>query len=451
MLTDDQHFLPGAVDDRCAALALIESGMFDNYVTYERPGTRWFAGGVMAAVVMERERVTTAFDRRTSSVELGPAPLRQLGDALASLGLPEYRAFGYVAFEAGHLVHRTGRLRRDGPVLAHLVVPEVEVRWNAAGTSVRGRSAGLVRQVHDVLQTERELPHVGGTEIELCQPAARERYERSVAEVLCAIRRGGLHKAIVSRRVDVPFPVDLAHSYLLGLARNAPARSFLLDLDGRRLAGFSPEIVAEVLPDGRVETQPLAGTRPLSHLTEEDERLGEELAWDVKECYEHVISARLAHAELRAVCRHGTVAVRELMALRRRGSVQHLASVLTGTLAPDRSPWDALAALFPAVTASGVPKRAALQTIADVEGEERGLYAGVACVADSAGGLDAALVLRSIFQRDGETWLQAGAGIVPGSHPAIEFQETTSKLRSAAGCLVAARGSAVTAAEGGPR
>jgi len=451
MLTYHQHFLPGAVDDRGAALALVESGLFDTYVTYERPGTRWFAGSVMAGVVMDRARIATAFDRRTSSVELGSSPLRQLGDALASLELPEYRAFGYVAFEAGHLVQRTGRLRREGPPLAHLVVPEVEVRWNAAGTSIRGRSAGLARQVHDVLQTERELPELGGTEIELCQSAARERYERSVAEVLRAIRRGGLHKAIVSRRVDVPFPVDLVRSYLLGLTRNTPARSFLLDLDGRRMAGFSPEIVAEVLPDGRVETQPLAGTRPLRHLTEEDERLGEELTWDVKECYEHVISARLAHAEMRAVCSHGSVAVRELMALRRRGTVQHLASVLTGTLAPDRSAWDALAALFPAVTASGVPKRAALQTIADVEEDERGLYAGVACVADSAGGLDAALVLRSIFQCGGETWLRAGAGIVPGSHPAIEFEETTGKLRSAAGCLVAASGAAVASAEGGPR
>jgi salicylate synthase len=318
-----------------------------------------------------------------------------------------------------------------------------------------------VRQVLDVRQTERELPEMAGTQVELCEAASRDRYERSVADVLRAIATprpwgarvpgGGLRKAIVSRRVDVPFAVDLPRSYLLGLSLNTPARSFLLDLGGRRMAGFSPEIVAEVLPDGSVVTQPLAGTRPLSHLTEEDERLGEELTWDVKECYEHVISARLAHAELRAVCQHGSVAVRELMAVRRRGTVQHLASVLTGTLAPDRSAWDVLAALFPAVTASGVPKRAALETIADAEPEERELYGGVACVADSAGGLDAALVLRSIFQRGEETWLQAGAGIVPGSDPGAEFQETTGKLRSAAGCLVMTRGAAVAAVEGGRR
>jgi salicylate synthetase len=448
MLTNHQLFLPGAVDDRSAAHALAAGGLFDAYVTYERPGTRWFAGGVEAEVVMERDRIRTAVDGRTSSVELREAPLRQLADALASLGLPDYRAFGYVAFEAGHLVHGTGRLRRDGPPLAHLVVPEVEVRWNAAGTSVRGRSAGLVRQVLDLLQTARELPDLAGTEVELCGPGSRERYERSVVDVLRAIERGRLRKAIVSRRVDVPFPVDLPRSYLLGLSLNTPARSFLLDLGGRRVAGFSPEIVAEVLPDGSVSTQPLAGTRPLRHLAEEDERLAGELLWDVKECYEHVISARLAHAELSTVCRHGSVAVRELMTVRRRGTVQHLASVLTGTLAPDRSAWDALAALLPAVAASGVPQRAALETIAGVEPAERELYAGAVCVADAAGGLDAALVLRSIFQRGGETWLQAGAGIVPGSDPRREYQETTSKLRSAAGCLVASR-AAVAAAEGG--
>jgi salicylate synthase len=439
MLTDHQLFLPGAVDDRSAAYALAAGGLFDAYVTYERPGTRWFAGGVRADVVMERDRIRAAVDGRACSIELGDAPLRQLGDALASLGLPEHRAFGYVAFEAGHLLHGTGRLRREGPPLARLVVPEVEVRWNASGTAVRGRSAALVRQVSDLLQTERELPDLTGTGVELRGPGARERYERSVVEVLRAIERGGPRKAIVSRRVDVPFAVDLPRSYLLGLALNTPARSFLLDLGGRRVVGFSPEVVAEVLPDGSVVTQPLAGTRPLRGLADEDERLADELAWDVKECYEHVISARLAHAELRAVCRHGSVAVRELMAVRRRGTVQHLASVVAGRLAPDRSSWDALAALFPAVTASGIPKRAALELIADVEPDERELYAGVACVADGAGGLDAALVLRSVFQQGGETWLRAGAGIVPGSDPRREFEETTSKLRSAAGCLVAER------------
>jgi anthranilate/para-aminobenzoate synthase component I len=96
-----------------------------------------------------------------------------------------------------------------------------------------------------------------------------------------------------------------------------------------------------------------------------------------------------------------------------------------------------------------VPKRTALEAIADVEDRERELYAGVACVVDSSGALDAALVLRSIFQRGDKTWLQAGAGIVPGSDPGCEFQETTSKLRSAAGCLVAARGAVLAAAEGG--
>jgi salicylate synthase len=184
-------------------------------------------------------------------------------------------------------------------------------------------------------------------------------------------------------------------------------------------------------------TQPLAGTRPLAGDAEADERGRHELTWDVKECYEHVIATRQAQEELRTVCRHDSVAVRELMGVRRRGTVQHLASVVAGTLAPGRTGWDALAALFPAVTVAGVPRREALETIVEAEREERGLYAGAVCMADAAGGLDAALVLRSIFQSGEETWLRAGAGIVPGSDPAREFDETTAKLRSAADCLVA--------------
>jgi salicylate synthase len=430
-------FLPGAVDDRCAVHALISSGQFERYVTYERPGVRWFAGNALADVVMERDRVTTRVGGRASSAALGREPLRQLGAELDALGIPGQRAFGYVAFEAGHLGHDALLPLREGPPLAHLIVPEVEVRWNAAGTSIRSRSTDVLRRVFDLLQGERELAAPETTPVELDSPGSRERYEQSVAVVLRAIRRGGLRKAIVSRRVDVPFPVDLTASYLLGLAHNTPARSFLLDLAGRRAAGFSPEVVAEVTPRGAVVTQPLAGTRPLGGGVEQDASLRDELAWDVKECYEHVISARHAQEQLAVVCRHGSVAVRDLMSVRRRGTVQHLASTVAGKLAPGRTAWDALAALFPAVTAAGVPGRSALETIVEAEREERELYAGVVCMADAAGGLDAALVLRSIFQTGGETWLRAGAGIVPGSDPGREYQESTAKLRSAAGCLVA--------------
>jgi len=430
------EFLAGQVDDVRSVFALVSSGIFDSYVTYQRPGARWFGGNVRAEVVVDRRRVTWTANGVTATERLGPRPLRQLGDVLGTLLAAGERAYGYVAFEVGHLLHRTGRLAADGPPLVHLVVPEVEVHWDERGTTVSGASRRLLDHVTDLLRTPREVGALELAPVDLAPEHARGPFESAVADVVAAIRRGHLRKAIISRRLPVPFPVDLPRTYVLGLSANTPARSFLLDLGGRRVTGFSPETVAEV-SGGTVLTQPLAGTRPMRG-GPDDERLREELRWDVKECYEHVISTRLACEELRSVCDPDTVAVRDLMTVKRRGTVQHLGSVVTGCLGQGQDAWEAVAALFPAVTASGIPKRRALEVIVDHEQDEREIYAGVVCMVDGAGGFDGALVLRSIFQDERGTWLRAGAGIVESSEPSREFDETTSKLRSAAAGLVRA-------------
>lgn len=439
--------LPVRTDDVAGTLALVASGLFDDYVTYERDGTRYFAGDTRAEVVMDRVSVRWTVDGLTDSVPLGARPVRTLGDVVRGvlgdvvrgvLGGGR-RAYGYLAFEVAHLVYGLTAPAASSAPLAHIVVPEIEVIWTLDAVSVTGTDPGRVDLVVDLLLAATLAP-VGPTPgLELATPASRRAYEATVAEVIASIRRGPLRKAIVSRRVDVPFAVDLPRTYAVGLTRNTPARSFLFRLGDRRCAGFSPETVAEVGVAGSVSTQPLAGTRPLLHRPDADRRLREELAWDVKECYEHVISARLADEELRAVCRPGSVAIWDLLAVRERGTVQHLASRVAGQLRPGLDAWDAVEALFPAVTASGIAKLPALRTIAALEGDARELYAGAVCVIDSSGALDSALVLRSAYQdADGATWLRAGAGIVIGSDPSAEYDETTDKLASVAGCLVAA-------------
>jgi salicylate synthase len=224
---------------------------------------------------------------------------------------------------------------------------------------------------------------------------------------------------------------------VLGRRRNTPARSFLLRMDGLEAAGFSPEIVVAVGEDGTVVSQPLAGTRALTPDAATNSRLRAELLSSEKEIFEHAISVKVGNDELLTVCEPDSVGVRSLMTLEERGSVQHIASRVTGRLAPGHDAWDAFAAVFPAVTASGVPKEAAYAAIRRHETERRGLYSGAVLTVDESGELDAALVLRTVFRRHGRTWLRAGAGIVSQSQPAREFEETCEKLDSVARFLVA--------------
>jgi salicylate synthase len=427
--------------DVAGALALVHSGQFTDYITYERHGTRYFAGDSRAEVRMGRHWLARTTAGVTETLDITGNPVRALGDCLNSVLDPGGRAYGYLSFELARLLHDAAPSPADSAMLAHFIVPRIEVIWSPdrpGVATIRGDDPDRVRAVGDVLASARELPAVRVTPVTLTSPDGSEAYRSLVSRAVGAIRAGQLRKAILSRRVEVPFPVDLPRTYAVGLARNTPARSFLLDLGGRRCAGFSPETVLEISSDGGVSTQPLAGTRALSDDPGRNRALRTDLEWNVKECYEHVISARLADAELRTICDPDTVAIRGLLSVLERGTVQHLASRVVGRLRPGLDIWDAVAALFPAVTASGIPKRDALRVISDLEDSDRGMYSGAVCVV-GAGEIDSALVLRSVFQNpDGGTWLQAGAGIVENSDPVAEYDETTNKLASVARCLVAA-------------
>jgi salicylate synthase len=266
----------------------------------------------------------------------------------------------------------------------------------------------------------------------------RAEYLDAVRAALADIHDGRLEKVIVSRRVPAGRKIDVAATYRAGRAANTPARSFLLRLGDMEAAGFSPETVVVTSRGGRVATQPLAGTRAFGRGAETDRALSAELCADPKEVYEHAISMRSSWQELTSVCQPGSVHVDEPMALKFRGTVQHLGSLVSGRLAAGRSPLDALVAVFPAVTASGIPKAAACACISRVEPVARGLYAGSVFRLGSDRALDAALVLRSVYQRAGEAWLQAGAGVVTMSRPEREFEETCEKLASVAGHIVPA-------------
>ena len=265
-----------------------------------------------------------------------------------------------------------------------------------------------------------------------------ETYKRAVAEALEEIHAQQYRKVILSRQIPLPHSLDMAASYVAGRQANTPARSYLLRLDGLEAAGFSPETVIEVNGEREVFTTPLAGTRSTGESLMDELQLRGELLSDSKEIAEHAISVYLGFDELTMTCDPASVAVVNFMLVSRRGTVQHLASRLKGKLLDSCNPWHAFNALFPAVTASGVPKRESIDAIGRLEPNPRGLYAGCAVIYNHTGVLDAALVLRSFYQRNGATWLQAGAGIMNMSRPERELEETREKLRSFARHLVAA-------------
>ncbi|GAB7045070.1 salicylate synthase [Catenuloplanes indicus] len=420
--------------DPIATAAALAAGARDQHVVYEQPGEVWFAEGAQASVVVSGGTAALRLGHgRRQDFAAGPALFDGVRSALGALPATDWRVFGWVSFEHVH--------RPTEDTTAHLIVPRRQIRFAGDTAVLTAVDDAEMNRLHDRLEraiTDAAAPPSGDRVTVSPDGDEAELYRKAVAEAIDTIRSGALDKVILSRIVPVPGEIDLPATYLAGRRGNDPARSFLLDLGGWAAAGFSPEIVARVTAHGTVVTQPLAGTRALAGDPRLDLARRGELYRDTKEVFEHAISVHLAATEMATVCAPGTVHVQDFMSVKERGSVQHLASEVSGRLADGATAWDTLSVLFPAITASGVPKRAACDLIRQTE-PNRGLYSGAVLTAAADGTLDAALVLRSVFRHAGRTWLRAGAGVVAKSDPARELEETREKLLSVSRFLVPAR------------
>jgi anthranilate synthase component 1 len=190
----------------------------------------------------------------------------------------------------------------------------------------------------------------------------------------------------------------------------------------------------------KLEYRPIAGTRPRGASESEDERLGQEMRADEKECAEHVMLVDLGRNDLGRVSDYGSVKVRDLMYVERYSHVMHLVSALESKLRGDLDAIDAFAACFPAGTLSGAPKVRAMQIIEELEPTRRGVYGGSVLYADFAGNLDSCIAIRTMLLKGKKAYLQAGAGIVADSDPAKEYQESMNKAQALLRAVEAARG-----------
>jgi anthranilate synthase component 1 len=262
----------------------------------------------------------------------------------------------------------------------------------------------------------------------------RDEYIHAVEVAKDAIAAGEAIQVVLARRQSFDLPTDPATGRGLAgidlyrsLRRVNPSPYlFFVRVPSFEVVGASPELLLQVEGD-RLTTHPIAGTRPRGATAAEDAILAEQLQRDPKERAEHVMLVDLGRNDLGRVSRPGTVTVSKYMDVERYSHVLHLVSHVEGRLRPDLDALDALRSVFPAGTLSGAPKVRAMQLIAAAEGERRGLYGGAVGYLGYDGNLDTAITIRSAVLREGRAHIHSGAGIVAGSVPEREFEETEHK------------------------
>lgn len=270
----------------------------------------------------------------------------------------------------------------------------------------------------------------------------REEFLQRVKRAQEYIRAGDIFQVVLSQRFQQVIRVDPFAVYRMLRSLNPSPYMYYLNFRELQLVGSSPEMLVRV-ENGRVETHPIAGTRPRDPNPAVDEALAQELRADPKERAEHIMLVDLGRNDLGRVCAYGSVQVTRFMEIERYSHVMHLVSTVQGQLSPDSDAYAALKACFPAGTVSGAPKIRAMEIIEELEPNRRGPYAGAIGYLGFNGNLDSCITIRTIVVKDGMAYVQTGAGIVADSEPEKEYEETLNKAKALLKALNLAEGGEV--------
>jgi anthranilate synthase component I len=254
-------------------------------------------------------------------------------------------------------------------------------------------------------------------------------FEKAVDSAKEYIFAGDAYQIVLSQRFSRPTSAPDVSIYRALRSTNPSPYMFLLRFDDRSIIGASPEMLVRCT-GRKLEYRPIAGTRPRGKSPDEDAQLANEMCADKKEVAEHMMLVDLGRNDIGRVAGFGSVTVDELMKVEKYSHVQHLVSALSATLRPEYDRFDALAACFPAGTVSGAPKVRAVEIIRELEPHDRGIYAGAVGYFDYSGNMDTCIAIRTLVLENGVATIQAGAGIVADSVPALEYQETINKAQA---------------------
>ena len=447
-------------------------------------GTAWsrysFVGVRSAATLVERDGQACWLGNPPAGLPAGGDPVRVLRETIAALtGPPEPAGdlppltggmVGYLGYDFVRRFERLPELTEDDlglPELGLMLATDLVVLDHFEGSAILvanavlpdpddpDRASRVTAAYHhavgrlDAMTGALSRPNppmiatVGSpTPGDVVSRTSEGDYPKAVEVAKEAIRAGECFQIVLSQRFERATRADPLDVYRVLRTTNPSPYMYLLRFDGFDIVGSSPEahlkVTAVTDGDRRAMLHPIAGTRPRGGTPEEDARLAAELLADPKERAEHVMLVDLGRNDLGRVCRPGSVEVPGFATIERYSHVMHIVSTVVGTLRPDRTAFDALAATFPAGTLSGAPKVRAMEIIEELELTRRGLYGGTVGYFGFGGDMDMAIAIRTALIRDGRAYVQAGAGIVADSDPAAEDQETRSKAAAVLAAIAAA-------------
>jgi len=374
------------------------------------------------------------------------------------VGLPKFNGglvgyFGYdtVRYVEPKLARSAPKDRLGTPDICLLVADEVLVFDNLQGkihivlhvdpriaNAYEGAQQRLDQLEQKLLEPVQNMPRMSvsvanskrtRSEASFVSSYGEEAFKASVAKVKEYILAGDTMQVVLSQRLSKPFSGEPINLYRALRCLNPSPYMYFFDMGDHHVVGSSPEILAR-LEEGVVTVRPIAGTRRRGRDEAEDLALEKDLMGDPKEIAEHLMLIDLGRNDVGRVANVGTVKLTEKMVVERFSHVMHITSNVTGEIDSDMTSLDVLKASLPAGTLSGAPKIRAMEIIDELEPEKRGIYGGAVGYIAWNGNMDTAIAIRTAVIKDGQIYVQAGAGVVADSIPELEWKETMNKARA---------------------
>jgi para-aminobenzoate synthetase component 1 len=261
---------------------------------------------------------------------------------------------------------------------------------------------------------------------ELTSNFTADEYRIAVRRAVEYIHAGDVFQVNLSQRLLYPAKSSAIDLYCRLRERNPAPFAGYLDGGSWQIASASPERFVRVA-DRHVETRPIKGTRGRARRPEADLFAGDDLRTSEKDRAENIMIVDLLRNDLSRTCLPDSVRVTQLCGLEMYEYVQHLVSVVEGTLRPSSTALDVLRTSFPGGSITGAPKIRAMEIIAELEPTVRGAYCGSLGYIGVGGQMDTNILIRTITAAGGWLQLPVGGGIVAQSNPQSEYEETWHK------------------------
>jgi len=334
-----------------------------------------------------------------------------------------------------------GTLRRlreiEGPTGRDVCFPAPDHHFFKPGSVL-----AFDRMTKELFSFGRETPsvpkNVGRSPLKIVRFSPRNsksQYEGMVRKAQEYISRGDIYQANLAQSFEGRMEGEPADLYRALRSLNPGPFMGLFQAGDLTIVSSSPERLAAAR-GGRLESRPIAGTRPRGSSPEEDERLKMELEGNEKERAEHLMLVDLARNDLGRVAEYGTVEVTRFAGVESYAKVHHLVSTVEARMRKGIPMSQVLEAVFPGGTITGCPKVRCMEVIDEIEGRPRGFYTGSMGYIAPGPCFDLNILIRTFTCLPGGQFVFfAGAGIVADSDPAREYRETLFKVEALAAAL----------------